>query len=182
MVENNWQNNIDESWTSLYKFIDWNNDSYTDVILRYPRDNNVVLLFNPKKEKFVKFGDFGESIDKIDTIKDTHFMFNLDEHKLNWNSELFAINENYKKVSYGVMHWVEGDTSSYISVYKRLLVYDEQFYNNVDRSILDNQKKPTEKIDTKALAFFLSDNFEKRDSLRQDFVKKYWSKNWKRFL
>jgi hypothetical protein len=82
-------------------------------------------------------------------------MYNLDEHKLNWNSELFAINENYQKTSYGVIHWVEGDTSSYISTYKRLLVYDEEYYNNAERSILGNQKKPTEKINLKTLAFFL---------------------------
>ncbi len=183
---NNWIINIDEGWTSLYEFKDWNMDGYTDIILRY-HHAYVVILYNPKMEYFAKFGDIGELTNKVEKIEGTNLMCNLDEHK-NWSSELFDIDPNYNKRSYGIMvNWDESDTENNrenlkVCVYKRLLIFNKSYDNQTDRSILGTNKKLISKIDLSKIEAFNDIDFEKHDSLRLDFAKKYWTENWRKFV
>jgi hypothetical protein len=184
-VNGNWQTNIDEGWTSVYEFKDWNKDGFTDIVLRY-HHAFVIILYNPKKQKFVKFGDVGELTDTIEHIEGTSLMCNLDEHK-SWNSELFDIDPNFNKRSYGIMvNWDESREDNdldnpIICVYKRLLIYNEDYDNQSDTTIFGTNKMLIDKIETSKTAYYHTPDIEKYDSLRMDFVKKYWIKNWRKF-
>lgn len=183
--KNNWQTNIEEEWTSLYEFKDWNNDGYMDIILRY-HHAFVIILYNPKKDKFVKFGDIGELTDKVEHIIGTNLVFNIDEHK-KWNSELFDIDSNYNKRSYGIMfNWDDTNREtntedSIISVFKRLLIFNKDYYNNSDTTIMGTNKRLTDKIVNKSANFCSNCGREEYDSLRLNFVRNYWTNNWKKY-
>jgi hypothetical protein len=178
--KNSWKDNLNLEWTSLHTFKDWNKDGYMDIVLQY-HHAYVVLLFNPKKQKFVEFGDIGELTDEVMDIAGTNLKYNFTEHK-HWYSELFDIDPNYNMRSYGLMmnSEVEIDTA-FIDVYKRLIIYNDEYRKKeTDFSFIRNEKL-VERIDPQKQVFFKA-NFEKYDSLKIVFIKNYWAKNWRNFV
>ncbi|MBL7814217.1 MAG: hypothetical protein JNL70_04350 [Saprospiraceae bacterium] len=183
-VNNTWSEQLITEWTSLYEFKDWNKDGYLDIVLRY-HHAYVPILFNPKKEIFVRFGDIGELTDQVTPINGTNLMWNFTERK-NWHSELFDIDSNYNMKSYGVMiNYDESKLNSdielekdFICTYKRLLIYSED-YNG---GILGHKKLLMNRFDPNKLAFNLEDNSDDYDSLRIAFIKNYWNNNWQKFI
>ncbi len=185
---NEWLNNIDNSWTSLHEFQDWNKDGYLDIVLRYKFSYDI-LLFNPQKEVFVGTGYILENnIEGFQDIEGTNLRCSFYTSKGNWHSELFEIDPNYIMKSHGVIfyrHNYNEETqidSAYIDVYKRLIVHDNAYLKRVDWSILEDPKELITTIDPKKQKFYTTEDYDKTDSLRFTFIKDYWSKNYQKFI
>lgn len=187
-VRNEWLDNIDNAWTSLHEFQDWNKDGHVDIVLRYKSAYDI-LLFNPQKQVFIGTGYvLGNNIEDFQEIEGTNLRCSFYTSKGNWHSELFEIGPNYIMRSYGVIFYrynFNEETqidSAYIDVYKRLIVHDEAYREKIDWNILGDQKELIMTIDPKKQKFYNAEITGKQDSSEMEFVKDYWSKNYQKFI
>jgi hypothetical protein len=135
-----WKKNIElEYGRKAFSWIitDWNHDGYNDVILHNYFDNEVIL-FNPSENEFVYFGSIG--IGETNNIEKSNLLYNLslkkqvmynddvDGYYQIWESELFEVDKNYKKIEYGLIDFQKSytdknnqeirDTIPFIHIYK----------------------------------------------------------------
>lgn len=191
-VGNSWQDNINDEWTSLHEFQDWNKDGYVDIVLQYHHSYEI-MFFNPKKEIFVAFGGVGSNdIDDIQDIEGTNLKCNFYEFRTNWYSELFGIDDNYHKVSYGTLVSEEfvkdgvGIDTPIINVYKQLIIYDEAYQNrDIMKDSTKKDKKLIGKMNPIEQKLYMGNSEQSTDryvAKKLEFVKNYWSKNYQKFI
>jgi hypothetical protein len=170
---------------------DWNNDGFKDIVL-YSRYLFKIILFNPKKNEFVDFGTIGNYF--VGRLGKSNLLYSFSFYKeimldnnsniyyQTWESELFKIGENYKKIEYGYMNFnthytlknnqEKSDTIPFIYVYK----FDSKQYSFIKKIDIRNLKPSLNFIKTRRSG----QTDEKADySNEEDFVKDYWLKNWK---
>jgi hypothetical protein len=170
---------------------DWNNDGFKDIVL-CSRYLFKVILFNPKKNEFVDFGTIGNY--SVSSLEKSNLLYSFSFYKeimldnnsniyyQTWESELFKIGENYKKIEYGYMNFdthytlknnqEKSDTIPFIYVYK----FDSKQYSFIKKIDIRNLKPSLNFIKTRRSG----QTDEKADySNEKDFIKDYWLKNWK---
>jgi hypothetical protein len=170
---------------------DWNNDGFKDIVLG-SRYQFKIILFNPKKNEFVDFGTIGNY--SVSSLEKSNLLYSFSFYKeimldnnsniyyQTWESELFKIGENYKKIEYGYMNFdthytlknnqEKSDTIPFIHVYK----FDSKQYSFIKKIDIRNLKPSLNFIKTRRSG----QTDEKADySNEEDFVEDYWLKNWK---
>jgi hypothetical protein len=152
---------LDTLYTSglgSFEFIDFNKDSYPDIMVNYIGNNTLrdLFLFDPVTNKFKKVQGFIDYSDSYQLKSDPEYYYSYDRAgcaDLNWVSDFYKI-ENFKIIHLGHMY-AQGceDEPQGIEIYKIL--------NNDEHS-----KKLVERLP------YLKE---------WQFIENYWNKNYSRF-
>jgi len=150
-----------EDYPADFKFADFNEDGYADIILGYltnTPETNELILFNKETNSFDKVMDFMNFPSAI-KIKNSEFYYSY--HKSgcadsNWDSDLFQIIEN-KAIRIGNIHGIGCGIDEKNGVYiNRVKNKEVQLIKFIERE-------------------------EGYWDEKWDFVKRYWSENYKKF-
>lgn len=143
------------------EFLDANNDGFLDILFRFP--GNVpgmsdLFLFDAGYNTFKEVAGFRNYPDPK-RILNTKFLYSYRRSgcaDMNWDSDLFFIDKNFKPVKVANIHAIECNTDRArgIFVYK----------------IAKNKRRKVELIENPI------------EGDKWDFIDKYWKKNYKKLL
>ncbi|QNK61559.1 hypothetical protein H7F33_13445 [Pedobacter sp. PAMC26386] len=152
-----------ESFSS-FKFIDFNNDGYKDLLMNYA--TNVpgiqdLILFNPKSNRFQKVIDFPDYPASVH-IKGTNYYYSYHRSgcaDMAWDSDLYMLQQN-RIIKTGQISGSECE--------------DSAEKNNIHIYAFQHKKRKT-------ITVYPIKILDKYKNRKWDFIESYWKKNYSRF-
>lgn len=146
---------------SEFIFTDFNEDGFTDIELHFmtnvPNVNDI-LIFNPESNSFIEIENFSNFPASIKIIG-TNFYYSYQSSGCsdsNWDSDLYYLKEN-KAVRIGNIHVIECDNDDERGIF----IYKVNGENKKQIKLIPIEKK----------------DFDNK----WDFIKIYWTENYKEF-
>jgi len=150
-----------ENNPSEFVFTDFNEDGFLDIELHFMTnvpDVNEILIFNPELKNFTEIENFS-SFPSATKIKNTVYYYSYHRSGCadnNWDSDLFYLKEN-RAIKIGNIHTIECDNENDNGIY----IYKVNGENKKQLNLIPIEKK----------------DFENK----WEFIKKYWTENYKEF-